>query len=88
MNEDIDEQGDYNYNNNNINNNLDDEMINNSQMLSKEQQNEYNMGNNDDPEHTCQFCGLFNPNFTSEQIDLHNIKNVLCLYHVLNVNKL
>ena len=74
MNEDIDDQGDYNYNNNNINNNLDDEMINNSQMLSKEQQNEYNMGNNDDTEHTCQFCGLFNPNFTSEQIDLHQYK--------------
>ena len=73
MNEDINEQGDYNYNNN-INNNLDDEMINNSQMLSKEQQNEYNMGNNDDTEHTCQFCGLFNPNFTSEQIDLHQYK--------------
>ena len=71
MNEDINEQGDYNYNNNN---NLDDEMINNSQMLSREQQNEYNMGNNDDTEHTCQFCGLFNPNFTSEQIDLHQYK--------------
>ena len=30
--------------------------------------------NNDDTEHTCQFCGLFNPNFTSEQIDLHQYK--------------
>ena len=73
------EPGDYvmdeNDNNNNFNNinNENDEMVNNSQMLSKEQQNDYNM-NNDDTEHTCQFCGLFNPNFTSEQIDLHQYK--------------
>lgn len=68
------EPGDYVYDENNVNNeNENDEMINNSQMLSKEQQNEYNM-NNDDTEHTCQFCGLFNPNFTSEQIDLHQYK--------------
>ena len=73
INEDIDDQGD-NYNNINNINNENDEMINNSQMLSKEQQNEYSMGNNDDTEHTCQFCGLFNPNFTSEQIDLHQYK--------------
>ena len=67
------EPGDYVYEENNINNNENDEMVNNSQMLSKEQQNDYNM-NNDDTEHTCQFCGLFNPNFTSEQIDLHQYK--------------
>ena len=69
------EPGDYVYedNGNNNINNENDEMVNNSQMLSKEQQNEYNM-NNDDTEHTCQFCGLFNPNFTSEQIDLHQYK--------------
>jgi centrosomal protein CEP104 len=70
------EPGDYAYDDNNNNNNINnenDEMVNNSQMLSKEQQNEYNM-NNDDTEHTCQFCGLFNPNFTSEQIDLHQYK--------------
>ena len=69
INEDI-EPGDFQMNNNNA----EDEMVNNSQMLSKEQQNEYSMGNNDDTEHTCQFCGLFNPNFTSEQIDLHQYK--------------
>jgi centrosomal protein CEP104 len=67
------EPGDYVYDDNNINNNENDEMVNNSQMLSKEQQNDYNM-NNDDTEHTCQFCGLFNPNFTSEQIDLHQFR--------------
>ena len=51
-------------------------MVNNSQMLSKEQQNEYsnNIHNNDDTEHSCQFCGLYNPNFTSEQIDQHHFK--------------
>ena len=65
------EPGDYAYDDNNNNGN--DEMINNSQMISKEQQNDYNM-NNDDTEQTCQFCGLFNPNFTSEQIDLHQYK--------------
>ena len=44
-------------------------------MLSKEQQNEYsNNINNDDTEHSCQFCGLYNPNFTSEQIDQHQFK--------------
>ena len=52
-------------------------MVNNSQMLSKQQQNEYSMNNNnDDTEHTCQFCGLFNPNFTSEQIDFHQYKDI------------
>ena len=74
-NDDI-EPGDYVYDNNNNNNNINnenDEMVNNSQMLSKEQQNEYNM-NNDDTEHTCQFCGLFDLNFTSEQIDFHQYK--------------
>ena len=54
------------------------EMVNNSQMLSKQQQNEFSMNNNsrmaDDTEHTCQFCGMFNPNFTSEQIDFHQYK--------------
>ena len=73
--ENIEEQGDYNYtNNDNNNNNNDGAMVSDSQMLNKEQQNEFNMGNNDDTEHTCQFCGLFNPNFTSEQIDLHQFK--------------
>ena len=71
------EKGDYIYeeeNNNNIQNE-NDEMVNNSQMLSKEQQNEYsNNINNDDTEHSCQFCGLYNPNFTSEQIDQHHFK--------------
>ena len=67
------EPGDYVYEENNNINNPNDEMVNNSQMLSKEQQNDYNM-ENDDTEHTCQFCGLFNPNFTSEQIDLHQYK--------------
>ena len=70
------EKGDFIYeeNNNNIPND-NDEMVNNSQMLSKEQQNEYsNNINNDDTEHSCQFCGLYNPNFTSEQIDQHQFK--------------
>ena len=67
------EQGDYIYEDNNDMKNENDEMVNNSQMLSKEQQNEFN-NNNDDSEHTCQFCGLYNPNFTSEQIDLHQYK--------------
>ena len=67
------EPGDYNYDDNNIYNE-NDEMVNNSQMLSKEQQNEYNNINNDDTEHLCQFCGLYNINFTSEQIDLHQYK--------------
>ncbi len=66
------EPGDFVYDENN-NNNENDEMVNNSQMLSKEQENDYNM-NNDDAEHTCQFCGLFNPSFTSEQIDLHQYR--------------
>ena len=75
------EQGDYIYeeeNNNNINgpNNDNDEMVNNSQMLSKEQQNEFNnnINNVDDTEHSCQFCGLYDPNFTSDQIDQHQFK--------------
>ena len=75
------EQGDYIYeeeNNNNINgpNNDNDEMVNNSQMLSKEQQNEFNnnINNVDDTEHLCQFCGLYDPNFTSDQIDQHQFK--------------
>ena len=75
------EQGDYIYeeeNNNNMNgpNNDNDEMVNNSQMLSKEQQNEFNnnINNVDDTEHSCQFCGLYDPNFTSDQIDQHQFK--------------
>lgn len=72
INEDV-VPGDYAYEGN------DDEMINNSQMLSKEQQNEYQSmnkmpSNPDDTEHTCQFCGLFNPSFTGEQIDMHQFK--------------
>ena len=74
MNKNNIEQGDYIYEEEN-NNMQNDEMVNNSQMLSKEQQNEYsNNINNDDTEHSCQFCGLYNPNFTSEQIDQHHFK--------------
>ena len=42
------EPGDYVYDNDNNNNINNDEIVNNSQMLSKDQQNEYNMNNDDD----------------------------------------
>ena len=68
------EKGDYIYeeeNNNNINNinnqkEENDEMVNNSQMISRE--------NYDDTEHSCQFCGLYDPNFTSDHINQHQFK--------------
>ena len=86
INEDIIEQGDYNINNNI--NNTEDEMVNNSQMLSKEQQNEYSMGNNDDTEHTCQYCGFFNPTFTAEQIDMHQFKECPMLLPCFKCNQI
>ena len=86
INEDIIEPGDYNINNNI--NNTEDEMVNNSQMLSKEQQNEYSMGNNDDTEHTCQYCGFFNPTFTAEQIDMHQFKECPMLLPCFKCNQI
>ena len=79
MNENTDKYNNIQMNNNNNNNgpnNDNDEMVNNSQMLSKEQQNEFNnnINNVDDTEHSCQFCGLYDPNFTSDQIDQHQFK--------------
>ena len=85
------EKGDYIYeepNNNNINIE-NDEMVNNSQMLSKEQQNEFsNNINNDDTEHSCQFCGLYNPNFTSVEIDQHQFKECPMLYSCLHCGQI
>ena len=65
-------------NTNNMDNN---EMVNNSQMLNKEMQNQYNNeniqkdDNNEDVEHTCQFCNYYDPNITQEQMEFHQFKD-------------
>ena len=79
--------------------NQDNEIINNSQMLNAEQQNQYQKnqgypmmdGNDqvpDDTEHTCQFCGLFDPNITSEQLELHQFKECPMLIPCFKCNQI
>ena len=84
-----------------VGNNTNNEMVNNSQMLNQEQQNEYSENNNkmmmsssfankniDDTEHTCQFCGLFDPNFTSEEIEIHQFKECPMLIPCFKCNQI
>ena len=74
------------------------EIVNNSQMLNNEQQYQYqnnqypmNAGgeqNPDDTEHTCQFCGLFDPNITSEQLEIHQFKECPMLIPCFKCNQI
>jgi len=85
-----------------VGNNTNNEMVNNSQMLNQEQQNEYSENNNkmmmsssfankninDDTKHTCQYCGLFDPNFTSEKIEIHQFRECPMLIPCFKCNQI
>jgi len=87
------------YDDGNMDNN---EMVNNSQMLNQEQQNMYSENNNkmmmsssfanknmnDDTKHTCQYCGLFDPNFTSEKIEIHQFRECPMLIPCFKCNQI
>ena len=83
----------------NMDNNA-NEIVNNSQMLNNEQQVQYQKDNYpmnanepvdqnpEDVEHTCQFCGIFDPNFTTEQLEIHQFKECPMLIPCFKCNQI
>ena len=78
------------------------EIVNNSQMLIQEQQNLNSKNNNKmmmsssfankninyDTKHTCQYYSLFDPNFTSEKIEIHQFREYPMLIPCFECNQI
>ena len=83
LNEQITNENNINTNENNFVNNEDNLMNSQSQMFMPKDTNNLN-----DEEHTCQFCGCFNPNWNSDQIEIHQFKECPMLIPCFKCNQI